>query len=172
MSLEEIFQEVRKYKCKLILLTGGDPLHQTKECWEFVHRLNGIDILIETSGAYHIKPVMGLPRVRVNMDVKTPSSGVLTSEYESIVADNMRLLTGKDEVKFVVGDRSDYEYSRKFLATWEEVFDYVPVYISPVWEAGQEFWRKLQGWMLEDRLVARFSLQQHKCVWDSTKRGV
>lgn len=173
MSVEEIVAQVCEYICNFVLLTGGSPLMQPDECYDLVRKLQNrsIEVLVEASGACAITPVVGLPLVHVDLDVKTPSSGHAEINELEIQQQNLISLCGSDEIKFVISDREDYTYAVDFMKG-KSVFRYVPTYFSPVWGGGKEFFQQLQLWMMEDRLDVRFSLQQHKAVWSPSKRGV
>lgn len=173
MSIDEIVVQVCEYNCNFVLLTGGSPLMQPDACYDLVRKLQNrsIDVLVEASGACAISPVVGLPLVHVDLDVKMPSSGHAAINESAIQQQNLISLCGSDEIKFVISDREDYEYAVDFMKG-KSVFRYVPTYFSPVWGGGKEFFQQLQLWMMGDRLNVCFSLQQHKCVWPPSKRGV
>lgn len=171
VSIDEILGEVRTFDCDFVLLTGGSPLEQPDACFHLVRLLlsDGFEVMVEASGVYDISPVTGLPFVHIDLDVKTPSSGVVHTDVMEL---NLRRLQGKDEIKFVIGTREDYDFATNFVRRWQTVISGVPIYFSPVWEAGPRFWQRLQGWMLTDKLDVLFSLQIHKAVWGPTQRRV
>lgn len=173
ISTDEILNKVRSFNCKFVLLTGGEPLAQPDACHELVRAFTGmcISTLVETSGVCTTSPVRGIPFVSVDLDIKTPSSGMSHVNDADVQAANIRNLARSDEVKFVIGNREDYVYALAFVKI--RLLDTpATVYFSPVWEGGQRFWQELQKWILEDKLDVRFSLQQHKVVYGPTKRGV
>ncbi|HYE78247.1 MAG TPA: 7-carboxy-7-deazaguanine synthase QueE, partial [bacterium] len=163
-SLEEILEEVRSHGCNLVEVTGGEPLLQPN-CIPLLDALlnEGYEVMLETGGALDIAPVD--TRVKRIVDLKCPSSGeAFRNRYE-----NLPLLTPHDEVKFVVGDRGDYEWARG-LAEHEGLTDRCTVLFSPVF--GQMDYSTLAEWILADRLPVRFQVQLHKHIWEPSARGV
>ena len=164
-SIAEILDEVRHVNCPLVEVTGGEPLLQPN-----VHVLmqalcdEGYTVLIETSGAHDIGAID--PRVRRIMDLKCPDSG----ESHRNLASNLPLLNHQDEVKFVIGSRSDYEWSRdQFLqGGWGARVN--ATLFSPVF--GKITPLDLANWILADQLPVRMQLQMHKLIWEPNKRGV
>lgn len=163
-SIDETLAKVRAYGCRLVEVTGGEPLAQP-ESLPFMARLCDADytVLLETSGAVDIAPVD--PRVHVILDVKCPGSGMTDQMHWP----NLSQLTAKDEVKFVLADRADYDWAREILAQYE-VDSRCPVLFSPVF--GSLDVRLLAEWILTDRLPVRFQLQMHKYIWAPDMRGV
>jgi 7-carboxy-7-deazaguanine synthase len=164
-SLHEVFAEVQAFECPLIEITGGEPLLQ-KNVLPLMTALCNEDrtVLIETSGAHDISRID--PRVHRIMDLKTPSSGELARNLYS----NIAFLNQRDEVKFVIGSRGDYEWSREQIERHELAERVKAVLLSPVF--GRIEPRQIVEWMLEDRLPARFQLQIHKFIWEPRARGV
>ena len=156
----------------LVELTGGEPLLQP-DTVPLAQRLvaAGYTVLVETSGE---RWVGTLPREVVKIvDVKCPDSG----EGETFRLDNLGELDGKDEVKFVISSRRDYEFARGFvqqhsLATRVRQALFSPVFADPLgtWPGLDP--RILAEWVLADRLPVRLSLQLHKFIWDPATRGV
>jgi 7-carboxy-7-deazaguanine synthase len=142
---------------KHVCVTGGEPLAQ-KACLELLAKLcdAGFDVSLETSGALDVAAVD--PRVSRVVDVKTPDSG---EERRNRLA-NLDLLTQRDQVKFVLGSRSDYEWARELLGARAEPIR-AQVLFSPVW--GRVEPRELAEWILADRLGVRLQLQMHKLLW-------
>jgi 7-carboxy-7-deazaguanine synthase len=163
-SIDETLAKVRTYGCRLVEVTGGEPLAQP-ESLPFMTRLCDADytVLLETSGAVDIAPVD--PRVHVILDVKCPGSGMTDQMHWP----NLSQLTAKDEVKFVLADRADYDWAREILAQYD-VDSRCPVLFSPVF--GSLDVRLLAEWILTDRLPVRFQLQMHKYIWAPDMRGV
>lgn len=158
-SLDEILEQVASYKAQYVCVTGGEPLAQPN-CLPLLSRLcdEGYQVSLETSGAMPIDQVDG--RVSRVLDLKTPASG----ESHRNLYENIPHLTQNDQVKFVVCDRQDYEWTRlkiDELSLLEKVED---VLISPSF--GQINPSDLANWILEDNLQARFQLQLHKILWD------
>jgi 7-carboxy-7-deazaguanine synthase len=165
MTLEEIVAAVRAFECPLVEVTGGEPLLQPS-CVPLLAMLcdAGFEVLLETSGAHDIAAVD--PRVRRIMDLKTPSSG---EEGRNLYA-NIDHLTQRDEVKFVVGSREDYEWAREKMREYDLASKVRAVLFSPVF--GKIAPADMVAWMLEDKLPARFQLQMHKFIWEPRARGV
>ena len=163
-SIDEALATVRTYGCRLVEVTGGEPLAQP-ESLPFMTRLCDADytVLLETSGAVDIVPVD--PRVHVILDVKCPGSGMTDRMHWP----NLSQLAAKDEAKFVLADRADYDWAREILAQYG-VAGRCPVLFSPVF--GALDLRELAEWILVDRLPVRFQLQMHKYIWAPDMRGV
>lgn len=153
-SLADIVEEVRSYGCNLVEITGGEPLLQPP-----VHELmtelcdQGFEVLIETSGSLDIAPID--PRVTIIMDLKPPGSA---EESKNRYA-NVDALKSTDEVKFVILDRNDYEWSKSKCEEFA-LFRRSNVIFSPV--HGEMDAHELSTWILEDRLPVRLGLQLHK----------
>ena len=165
MALGEIVEKVRSFGCPLVEVTGGEPLLQPN-CVPLLHMLceAGFTVLLETSGAHDIAEVD--PRVHRIMDLKTPSSG---EEGRNLYA-NIAHLTPRDELKFVVGSREDYEWAREKIRGHDLATKVNSVLLSPVF--GKIAPSDMVSWMLEDKLPARFQLQMHKFIWEPRARGV
>lgn len=164
-SLGEILSEVLALDCPLVEITGGEPLLQ-KNVLPLMSLLCNADrtVLLETSGAHDISKID--PRVHRIMDLKTPSSGESSRNLYS----NISLLNHRDEVKFVIGSREDYDWSREQIERHGLAKIVRAVLLSPVF--GRIEPRQIVEWMLKDRLPARFQLQIHKFVWEPRARGV
>lgn len=177
MSLDEVVARVRAYSCSFVEVTGGEPLLQP-DVHPLLARLADEypTVALETSGALSIAQVA--PRVIRIVDVKTPSSG----ESHRNLYENLDLLTPRDELKFVIGDRRDYEWSRELVRTRELarrcVVLFSPVLGLPVPDPhlrlhqGHLAPERLARWILEDGLNVRLSLQLHKYIWSPAARGV
>lgn len=175
-TVGETVDQVRAYGCDLVQVTGGEPLLQPN-----VHPLmralcdGGMTVLLETSGACNISGCD--PRVIRVMDIKTPGSGQADRNLWS----NVDHLTGRDEVKFVVCDRADYEWARGVIGRHDLARRVGAVLLSTVEavDGGDELpgteglaWRDLAEWILEDHLPVRMQVQMHKLIWDPAMRGV
>jgi 7-carboxy-7-deazaguanine synthase len=170
MTLDDIVSRVDEIGTPLVEITGGEPLAHPNAI-PLARRLldRGFTVLVETSGAFDIS---GLdPRVHRIMDLKCPGSG----EEARNLWSNLDHLGSGDEVKFVVADRSDYEWARDTIR--RHGLDRAVVegrlgalLISPVWE-GVEL-DALAAWILTDRLPARFQIQLHKLIWGAERQGV
>src|ERR1700736_2331805 len=164
-SLDEIVAQVAALQCPLVEITGGEPLLQ-KNVLPLMKTLcdAGHTVLLETSGAHDISPVD--PRVHRIMDLKTPGSG----EVEKNLWSNIEHLTPRDEVKFVIGSREDYEWSRERVDRFSLPTRCHAVLFSPIF--GRIDPRQIVEWILADKLDVRFQLQMHKFIWTPTQRGV
>jgi len=163
--LEEIVEEVLAFDCPQVEITGGEPLLQPNVL-PLMKELCDRDctVLIETSGAHDIGKID--PRVHRIMDLKTPSSG----ECERNLYENIPLLTGRDEVKFVIGSEDDYEWAREKIREHGLSERCRAVLLSPVF--GKVESASIVDWMVRDKLDARFQLQMHKFIWAPTERSV
>ncbi len=157
MGLDDILTRVSEFHARYVTMTGGEPLAQPA-CRELLARLCdvGHDVSLETSGALDIAGID--PRVSVVMDLKTPSSGEEgKNRYE-----NVALLRAHDQVKFVIGDRKDYDWSRTKIEA-HDLAVRCEILFSPVY--GQLEPRILAEWVLADRLPVRVQVQLHKLLW-------
>ncbi len=163
LSQEAILAEVARHPCKLVLLTGGEPLLQ-RELPELAGALlaRGYEVTVETHGQ---RPLDALPAgvVRI-VDVKTPDSGEVTTDFAYLDR-----LAPRDEVKFVVASRADFDWSLEVVRR-HALEGRVQVLFSPVW--GKVEPRALAAWMLAVGVEARLSLQIHKVIWGAEARGV
>ena len=157
MSVADIVAEVAAFDTRHVCVTGGEPLAQPN-CHALLRTLcdEAYDVSLETSGALDIAGVD--PRVTIVMDLKTPGSG----ELERNRWDNVEHLKAGDQVKFVIADRADYEWSTSRVAELG-LTERFSVLFSPVW--GDDTARRLAEWILEDRLDVRFQIQLHKVLW-------
>lgn len=164
MSLSEVTERVRAYACRLVEVTGGEPLHQA-EAFSLIERLcsDGYTVLVETSGAIDVSPVD--LRAHIILDVKCPGSG-MTNRMDW---KNVDRLTEKDEAKFVLKDRADYEWACSILTQYD-LTHRCTILFSPVF--GELDLRQLAEWILADKLRVRFQMQVHKYIWDPSMRGV
>ncbi|HUK55145.1 MAG TPA: radical SAM protein [Nitrospiria bacterium] len=164
MTLEAILSRVETSACRLVELTGGEPLLQ-KEAPLLVTRLldGGYTVLIETSGSLDIRAVD--PRAIVIMDIKCPASGM----SGAMRWDNIQALRSLDQVKFVIKDRADYDWALEILDQYPVLSQRV-VLFSPVFGALDP--RQLADWILEDGRPVRLQLQIHKYIWHPEARGV
>lgn len=164
LSIEQILATVDSYDCRLVEVTGGEPLAQP-EVFPLIRKLGdrGYEVLIETSGAIDTAQVD--TRAHIILDVKCPGSGMSDRMHWP----NVTRLTMKDEAKFVLLDRSDYEWAYDILARYELAKRCV-VLMSPVF--GSLDPRQLAEWVLADRLPVRLQLQLHKLIWTPDMRGV
>lgn len=164
MPVDKIIEKVESYGCKLVELTGGEPLLQ-KDIYELTNRLldKNYTVLIETSGERDVSKLD--PRVIKIVDIKCPSSG----ESQKNRWQNLEYLTPQDEVKFVVKDQKDYKWAVDVVKK-HNLENRVQLVFSPVWAELELL--DLAQWILQDRLKARFQVQLHKFIWSPEKRGV
>ncbi len=162
LTRTEILAEVASYECPFVEVTGGEPLEQ-EGGMDLIAALceEGYDVAVETGG--HVS-VEGMDvRVSIIMDVKCPGSGMDGMNR----LENLQLLTGKDEVKFVLSDVEDYLWARDLI---QEQRITAGILFSPAF--GLLDPRELAEWILRDRLPVRMQLQMHKYIWDPDQRGV
>ena len=165
LQIEEILDELRAYPTRLVCVTGGEPLAQ-----EEVHPLMrslleaGYTVLLETSGALDLSGVD--PRVIKIMDLKAPGSGEVEKNHWA----NLEALGERDEIKFVLSDRDDYDWAREIIARHRLDTRGFPLLFSPV--HGELDPARLASWILEDGLLVTLQLQLHKSLWPGATRGV
>ena len=165
MSIDEVVVAVEKLRCPLVELTGGEPLLQADAIPLMAQLVaRGHEVLIETGGHLPIAPLP--PEVVAIVDVKCPGSG----EAAKMHWPNLAALRPRDEVKFVIEDRADYEYARTVTREHDLASRVEAVQFSPVFGALAA--SELAGWILADHLPVRLQLQQHKYVWSPDARGV
>jgi 7-carboxy-7-deazaguanine synthase len=159
-----ILAAIAAYPCKLVEVTGGEPLAQSGTP-EFLRMLldAGYEVLLETSGALDIGVVPD--GVRTILDLKTPDSG----ESERNDWRNLDRLRPGDEIKFVIGSRRDYEWTRDIIRRLR-LGERNAILLSPEWESDVR--EPLADWLLEDGLPARYQIQLHKFIWPGVERGV
>jgi len=170
MTLSEIESAVEAYGTRLVEVTGGEPLAH-RHAFPLVSRLldQGYTVLVETSGAIDVAPLD--PRAHKIMDLKCPGSGEVARNLWT----NLDHLTERDEIKFVVADRADFEWTVAVIR--EHGLDQRvradrlrALHISPVWE--RVGWKDLAAWILEEHLPVRFQPQLHKLIWGANVPGV
>lgn len=164
-SLEAIQQKVQDFSCPHICITGGEPLLQKN-----VHCLMknlcdlGYVISIETGGSLPIDTID--PRVHIILDIKCPTSKMEHKNYW----ENLKHISSKDEVKFVLSDEKDYCYAKQVCSEYEIGKKTPKILFSPV--HGILPPQQLVEWILRDKLAVRLNLQLHKYIWTPTTRGV
>ena len=165
MSVDEVVARVQAYGCGTVEITGGEPLLQS-DVYGLMDRLleDGRKVLVETGG--HISTDRVPEGVIKIVDVKCPGSG----ESHRMHWANLDRLSPRDEVKFVIRDRADYEYARRVICDHGLPRRCAAVLLSPV--HGVLSPRDLAEWIREDRLPVRVQLQIHKFIWDPATRGV
>ena len=165
-EIPEIVQQIASFDCRLVEITGGEPLLQ-QQTPALIRTLldRSFTVLLETNGSRDIG-VVDERCIRI-VDVKGPSSG----ESVKNRLDNLDLLTPRDELKFVIGNRQDYEYAKNILGIRMPHRDKIG---TPLFSMvfGKIEAQTLAGWILDDRLDVRLQLQLHKLIWDPQQRGV
>jgi 7-carboxy-7-deazaguanine synthase len=166
ISIDAVIQQVRDFGCQLVEVTGGEPLAQRK-AFELVARLcsDGYEVLIETGGYVSTEDVD--ERARIILDVKCPASGEAERNHWPNLA---RLRPDRDEVKFVIADRGDWDFARNVISEHKLESRTKAVLISPAW--GQIDLRELATWITESGMNVRMQLQMHKYIWGADARGV
>jgi 7-carboxy-7-deazaguanine synthase len=162
MSIQEILDEIKKFACTYICLTGGEPLLQ-KDTTKLIESLlqKNYKICLETNGSISIKKLVGKKSLLISLDIKCPSSG----SHEQMNMKNISYLSKKDQLKFIIKNKEDYAYAKKILKKYNSP---CTVFFQPVWGTNP---KKLASWVLNDGLPVRLTLQLHKIIW-GTKRGV
>ena len=165
MDLDDVVAQVDAYRCPLVEITGGEPLLQ-RDVYPLMDRLlaAGRTVMVETGGHLSIGSVPE-PVVKI-LDVKCPGSG----ESHRVHWENLDRLAPHDEVKFVIKDRTDYEFARDVAARYRLVDRVRAVLFSPVHGVLEA--KALAAWILEDALQVRLQLQVHKYIWGADVRGV
>ena len=165
MAIAAVVEQVRRYDCKLVEVTGGEPMLQ-KGIYALLDSLlaENYAVMLETSGERDLCKVD--PRVIKIMDLKCPGSGESAGNRWS----NLDYLTSRDEVKFVIADRRDYEWARDVTIERVLAARVHAVLMSAVFGGLEP--AMLASWILEDRLPVRMQLQMHKHIWSPSARGV
>ena len=163
-TVNEAVGKVEEYGCKLVEVTGGEPLMQ-QDVFPFITQLcdKGFHVMLETGGSLPIEKVD--KRVKIIMDLKTPSSGMEKKNLYS----NIDFLKPEDEVKFVIGSLDDYNWAKEKVEKFN-LTGKTEVLFSPVFNAVEP--KQLVEWILNDKLNVRFQLQIHKYIWEPETRGV
>ena len=164
MRLDDIMKRVASYGCKLVEITGGEPMLQ-KEIYELCDRLLAADytVLIETGGSLDLSKLD--PRVIKIVDLKCPGSGETEKNYWP----NLDILQPHDQIKFVIKDRADYDWTLQVIRQ-HRLDARFHLLFSPVF--GIMELRPLAEWMLADRVQAQLQVQLHKFIWSPETRGV
>jgi len=165
LTIPEILRSISRYPTRLAILTGGEPMLQTSVHDLFRELLElGYEVLVETGGHVALDDVD--PRVHKIMDLKCPSSGMARhNRFE-----NIHCLGENDEIKFVVGDRRDFDWSCEIVRRYDLASRVGTILFSPVDHALP--CDELARWVLECRLKVRLQLQLHKVIWPDMLRGV
>lgn len=166
MTVEDAITQVRGYGCKLVEITGGEPLVQKRECTELVTRLcdEGFTVLIETGGGLDAS-ILDARAIKI-LDVKCPGSG----EAERNFWPNLERLNPQDEIKFVINDRTDFDFALEIIEKYRLNERQPQVLFSPVWGAVEL--KALADWILQSKVHGRMQLQLHKYIWGPDVKGV
>jgi len=163
-SEDEVMSEIRHAGIKLVEITGGEPLLQN-EVYSLIRRLLDEDytVLIETNGSRSIKKID--KRATVILDIKTPGSGM----SEEMDFSNLDFIKNYDEIKFVITNRKDYEWSKGIIENYR-LMEKCHLLLSPAFGVLPP--ENLAGWMIEDRLNCRLNLQLHKYIFSHAEKGI
>lgn len=166
MSVDEVIEKVRGYNCKLVEITGGEPLVQKRECCELVRRLcdEGFTVLVETGGGLDAS-VLDERAIKI-LDVKCHGSG----EADRNFWPNLERLNPADEIKFVIRDRADFNFALEVIDKYNLSERQPHLLFSPVWGAVEL--KDLANWILNSGVRARMQLQLHKYIWGPDVKGV
>jgi len=166
ISIDEVLRQVRNFGCRLVEVTGGEPLAQ-REAFDLIKRLcdEGYEVLIETGGYVSTEDLD--QRAKIILDVKCPASGEAERNHWPNLT---RLRPDLDEVKFVVADRADWDFSRQVVKDYDLERRAKSILISPAWE--QINLQDLADWIVQSGMNLRMQLQMHKHIWGPDVRGV
>ncbi len=161
-TIEEITNEIKKYNCKKICITGGEPLQQ-KDIIELINQLINCkySIIVETNGSLKIDSLINKKKLIISLDIKTPSSKM----HKKMFLQNINILRKKDQIKFIIENKKDYNYAKKIIQKFKPKCD---VFFQPVWSTNP---KKLAKWILNDNLELKYGLQIHKIIWGD-KKGI
>jgi len=162
MTVQEILEDVKKYPCTHISITGGEPLFQ-KETPKLIGSLlkNNYTVSLETNGSFSIQNLVGKKSFIISLDIKCPSSGF----QDDMHMNNILSLSKDDQLKFIIKNKEDYLYAKEILKKYDPI---CTVFFQPVWGTDP---KKLASWILRDGLQVRLSIQLHKIVWGA-KKGI
>ncbi|HKS08513.1 MAG TPA: 7-carboxy-7-deazaguanine synthase QueE [Pyrinomonadaceae bacterium] len=166
ITLDDVMQQVHALGCKLVEVTGGEPLAQ-KQAFALIRRLcdEGFEVLVETGN--YVSTADLDQRAKVILDIKCPASGEeARNEWSNIE----RLRADRDEVKFVVADEGDWLYAKRVIQEHDLETRTLAILISPVW--GQIDLQQLANWVAGSGLNVRMQLQLHKYIWGPDVQGV
>ncbi len=166
ISINEVMKQVHEFGCRLVEVTGGEPLAQ-REAFDLVKRLGdeGYEVLIETGGFVSTEDLD--QRAKVILDVKCPASGEAERNHWPNLT---RLRPDLDEVKFVIADRADWDFAQHVIRDYDLESRARSVLISPAWE--QIDLQELANWIAASGMNVRMQLQLHKYVWGADAHGV
>ena len=161
LEIPEIIEKTKKYNCKNICITGGEPLLQ-KNVTILIDKLieKNYNVCLETNGSYSIKNILDKNNLMISLDIKCPSSNM----QDKMDYNNIQLLKEKDQLKFIIKNKKDYNYAKKII---EKHKPKCTVYLQPVWGTDP---RKIAEWIKKDCLNVRLGLQLHKIIWGEKRR--
>jgi 7-carboxy-7-deazaguanine synthase len=166
LEIGEIIDRVSSYRCRLVEITGGEPLIQ-KETPHLIYQLveKGFEVLLETNGSLDIS--LADERCIKIVDIKCPSSG----QDKKNDLENLRRLSVKDEIKFVIGSREDYLYAKNIMSLMKKVnLKIMQPLLSPLYNQMDP--KVLAEWILADHIDVKLQIQLHKIIWGPETRGV
>ncbi len=153
-SVEEVLKKIRNFKFKYVEITGGEPLLQ-QEVYPLIDNLvRDFNVVLETNGSILIERINS--QVKIILDIKTPGSGM----SDKNLLDNIKFLKEKDEIKFVITDRNDYDWSKNFIKSYPTKAK--EILFSPAFGLLEP--RKLAEWIIQDGLNVRLNIQMHKYI--------
>ena len=163
MTITEITEKIKKYPCKKICLTGGEPLEQ-KETVQLIDALikENYEICLETNGSKNIKQLVNKKNLLISLDIKCPSSEM----HNKMKYENIKLLKQKDQIKFIIKNKEDCNHAKQIIKKYKTK---CPIFFQPVWGTNP---KNLAEWILKDGLNVQLSLQLHKILWEEKARGV
>jgi 7-carboxy-7-deazaguanine synthase len=166
VSIDEVLRQVRNFGCRLVEVTGGEPLAQ-RESFDLIKRLcdEAYEVLIETGGYVSTEDLD--QRAKIILDVKCPASGEAERNHWPNLT---RLRRDLDEVKFVVADRADWDFARQVVKDYDLERRTQSILISPAWN--QINLPDLAQWIIECGINVRLQLQMHKYIWGPDVHGV
>ena len=164
MEIAQIMSEIQQWDCNLVEVTGGEPLFQ-EECIDLLHELinSNYEVMLETGGSLSISDVP--KKVIKIVDFKCPSSKMEKKNLWSIVDD----LQGHDEVKFVIGNREDFDWAKDKITEYS-IDQICTLLFSPTF--GEIDPQLIVEWILADNLPVRMQMQMHKMIWSPEEKGV
>jgi len=161
MNIDTILNLISKYPCNYICITGGEPLLQN----EILNLINTLikrkyQICLETNGSLDIEESSNKKLLMISLDVKCPSSNM----DDKNLFNNIKILKEKDQLKFIIFDRNDYDYAKKILEKYKPT---CCVYFQPVWGTNPI---NLADWIINDKLDVNLGLQLHKIIWGESRK--
>jgi 7-carboxy-7-deazaguanine synthase len=160
MTIKEIIKNIKKYNCKYICITGGEPLlqNETNELIDILLRRN-YKICLETNGSLDIHSISKNKKVMISMDIKCPSSNM----HKKMLFDNIKYVKTADQIKFIIGNKEDYIYAKKIINKYKIKSN---IFFQPIGNSNPNI---LAMWILNDELNVKLGLQIHKILWGNKK---